>query len=198
MRRSYSAGEMAPELAVLRRPAARASRSTGNAWSICNCSSQLQCAAVTLRDRERRSPGLLWRAGIAVDDVTCRLQDTLVRASANQGSYHPGRGHLRSRESAQVTRIGSDHLACRPILAVVPPCAGECRLVRVTGVLIFVNGRTCVAFVLLPAGPLNHRGGARLRAGWPARGHWRTAATTHQPARRPAASGAMLGITYRD
>src|SRR5438132_13332000 len=34
--------------------------------------------------------------------------------------------------------------------------------------------------------------------GGPARGHWRTAATTHQPARRPAASGAMLGITYRD
>jgi ABC-2 type transport system permease protein len=31
MRRSYSAGEMAPELAVLRRPAARASRSIGNA-----------------------------------------------------------------------------------------------------------------------------------------------------------------------
>jgi len=31
MRRSYSAGEMAPELAVVRRPAARASRSIGNA-----------------------------------------------------------------------------------------------------------------------------------------------------------------------
>src|ERR1700733_672983 len=31
MRRSHSAGEMAPELAVLRRPAARASRSIGNA-----------------------------------------------------------------------------------------------------------------------------------------------------------------------
>jgi hypothetical protein len=31
MRRSYSAGEMAPELAVLRRSAARASRSIGNA-----------------------------------------------------------------------------------------------------------------------------------------------------------------------
>src|SRR5580700_7957168 len=66
----------------------------------------------------------------------------------------------------QVTRIGADHLACRPILAVVPPCAVECRLVRVTGVLIFVNGRTCVAFVLLPAGPLNHSVGARLRTGW--------------------------------
>ena len=32
-----------------------------------------------------------------------------------------------------------------PILTVVPPCAVECRLVRVTGVFIFVNGRTCVA-----------------------------------------------------
>jgi hypothetical protein len=90
-------------------------------------------------------------------------------------------------------------LACRPILAVVPPCAGECRLVRVTGVLIFVNGRACVAFVLLPAGPLNHRGGTRLRPGWACPGgHWRTAATTYQPARRPAASGAMPGITYRN
>ena len=28
------------------------------------------------------------------------------------------------------------------ILAIVPPCAGECRLVRVTGVLIFANSRT--------------------------------------------------------
>jgi hypothetical protein len=37
------------------------------------------------------------------------------------------------------------------ILAVVPPCAGECRLVRVIGVLIFANARTCVASVLLAA-----------------------------------------------
>ncbi len=37
------------------------------------------------------------------------------------------------------------------ILAIVPPCARECRLVRVTGVLIFANARTCVAFVLLAA-----------------------------------------------
>jgi len=70
------------------------------------------------------------------------------RPSAFQGSYHPGSSQFPGKESAQVTRIGADHLACRPILAVVPPCAGECRLVRVTGVLIFVNGRTCVAFVL--------------------------------------------------
>jgi hypothetical protein len=34
------------------------------------------------------------------------------------------------------------------ILAVVPPCAGECRFVRVVPVLIFLSGRTCVGFVL--------------------------------------------------
>ena len=119
------------------------------------------------------------------------------RPSAFQGSYHPGRGHSQSRESAQVTRIGADHLACRSILAVVPPCAGECRLVRVTGVLIFVNGRSCVAFVLLPPGPLNHRRGTRLRTGW-----WACPGVTGElslllvspPSSR---SGAMLGITYR-
>ena len=43
-----------------------------------------------------------------------------------------------------------------PILAIVPPCAGECRLVRVTGVLIFANARTCVASVLLATGPVGH------------------------------------------
>ncbi len=37
-----------------------------------------------------------------------------------------------------------------PILAIVPPCAGECRLVRVTGVLIFTNTRTCVLPVCCP------------------------------------------------
>ncbi len=52
-----------------------------------------------------------------------------------------------------------------PILAIVPQCAGECRLVRVTGVLIFANSRTCVVRVLPAAGPLGHRAGARLRTG---------------------------------
>jgi len=36
----------------------------------------------------------------------------------------------------------------RSILAVVPPCAGECRFVRVIPVLIFPGHRTCVGFVL--------------------------------------------------
>ena len=57
-----------------------------------------------------------------------------------------------------------------PILAIVPPRTGECRLVRVTGVLIFANSRTCVACVLPAAGPLGHRAGARLRTGGLARG----------------------------
>ena len=38
------------------------------------------------------------------------------------------------------------------ILAIVPPCTEECRLVRVIGVLIFANPRTCVALVLLASG----------------------------------------------
>jgi hypothetical protein len=71
------------------------------------------------------------------------------------------KGHSQSRESAQVTRIGADHLACKPILAVVPPCAAECRFVRVTGVLIFTNARTCVAFMLLSVAPISHRASVR-------------------------------------
>jgi hypothetical protein len=53
------------------------------------------------------------------------------------------------------------------ILAIVPPCAGECRLVRVTGVLIFANARTCVAFVLLATGPFNQRADAASGPGGP-------------------------------
>jgi hypothetical protein len=34
------------------------------------------------------------------------------------------------------------------ILAVVPPCAGECRFIRVVGVLDASPPRTCVGFVL--------------------------------------------------
>ena len=57
-----------------------------------------------------------------------------------------------------------------PIVAIVPPCAGECRLIRVTGVLIFANSRTCVACVLPAAGLLGHRADARLLTGGPAQG----------------------------
>jgi hypothetical protein len=80
------------------------------------------------------------------------LQSAVQRqaGASPQGSYHPGSGYFQGRESAQVTRIGADYLACRSILAIVPPCAGECRLVRVTGVLIFENSRTCVALVCAP------------------------------------------------
>jgi hypothetical protein len=55
------------------------------------------------------------------------------------------------------------------ILAIVPPCTEECRLVRVIGVLIFANARTCVASVLLASGPLGHRA-ERFRPGSPASG----------------------------
>jgi hypothetical protein len=49
----------------------------------------------------------------------------------------------------------------------VPPCAGECRLVRITGVLIFSGARTCVAFVLVAVidlRPVYHRKEERIRA----------------------------------
>jgi hypothetical protein len=85
-----------------------------------------------------------------------------------------------------------------PILAIVPPCAGECRLVRVTGVLIFANSRTCVGCVLPTAGPPGHRAGARLRTGGLARARRRAAATTHRPVGRPVAPGAIAGMTLRN
>ena len=84
-----------------------------------------------------------------------------------------------------------------PILAIVPPCAGECRLVRVTGVLIFANSRTCVACVLPAAGPPGHRAGARLRTGGLARGSKTSCRDSHRPAGRPVAPGAIAGMTYR-
>jgi len=42
--------------------------------------------------------------------------------------------------------------ACGSSLAGVPTCAGECRLVRVTGVLASWDDRTCVALVCVPRG----------------------------------------------
>ena len=85
-----------------------------------------------------------------------------------------------------------------PILAIVPPCAGECRLVRVTGVLIFANSRTCVACVLPAAGPPGHRAGARLRTGGLARGSKTSCRDSHRPVGRSVAPGAIAGMTYRD
>jgi hypothetical protein len=37
------------------------------------------------------------------------------------------------------------------MLVVVPPCAGECRFVRVIPVLIFFGARTCGGFVFAPS-----------------------------------------------
>src|ERR1700757_5357476 len=62
---------------------------------------------------------------IAVD-LTCRLQG--------------GRPHRRSsslRYSAQLTRIFAGHWTGTVLAAVVPPCTGQCRLVRVIGVLMY-------------------------------------------------------------
>src|ERR1035441_7051399 len=58
--------------------------------------------------------------------------------------------------------IGPAHPhCCWPVgsvlsLALVPPCTGECRRVRVAGVLICAEPRTCFVPVLLAAGPLGH------------------------------------------
>jgi hypothetical protein len=72
----------------------------------------------------------------------------ITRSGVCQGSYHPGSTHSQGRESSHVTRIDAGQWAYTLILAIVPPCAGECRLVRVIGVLIFANAQTCVASVL--------------------------------------------------
>jgi len=93
--------------------------------------------------------------------------------------------YYQGGQSAQLTRIDAGHWAYMPILAIVPPCAGECRLVRVTGVLIFANARTCVACVLPAAGPLGQRVGARLRTGGPGSGS-KTSCRDYPSASRPS------------
>ncbi len=105
--------------------------------------------------------------------------------------YHGG-------QSAQLTRIGAGHWAYMPILAIVPPCAGECRLVRVAGVLIFANSRTCVACVLPAAGPLGHRAGARLRTGGLAQGSKTSCRDSHRPVGRLVAPDAIAVMTLRN
>ena len=100
--------------------------------------------------------------------------------------------YYQGGESAQLTRIDAGRWARMPILAIVPPCAGECRLVRVNGVLIFANSRTCVACVfpqqacVFPAaGPPGHRAGARLPTGGLARGS-KTNCRDYPSASRPS------------
>jgi hypothetical protein len=53
-------------------------------------------------------------------------------------------------QSAQLERIHPGSWADTTILTPVHRCAGECRFVRVTGVLDASRTRTCVAFVLGP------------------------------------------------
>ena len=59
-------------------------------------------------------------------DVTCRLQDTLVRASAFQEVYHPESTYLEKPPTAQLTRIdAADRLFSVSLtrLTSVPKCA---------------------------------------------------------------------------
>jgi hypothetical protein len=125
-----------------------------------------------------------WRRLSAVQVTGGQGQGRTADLPLFRGPITPGSGHSQSRESAQVTRISADHLAYKPILAVVPPCAAECRLVRVTGVLIFANARTCVAFVLLAAAPISHRASVRTSPGGPSGGR-QTPARTRRPGRLP-------------
>ena len=67
----------------------------------------------------------------------------------------------------------------------MPPYARQCRLVRVTGVLIFARARTCAALVLLAAGPVSHLAGARLRTRRAAAGS-ETSCRDYPPAWRPS------------
>ena len=77
------------------------------------------------------------------------------------GVLSPGSSHLQGKESAQLTRIDEGQWAYMLILAIVPPCTEEYRLVRVIGVLIFANARTCVTSVLVRGGPISHRASGR-------------------------------------
>src|SRR5450755_3730632 len=85
-----------------------------------------------------------------------------------------------------------------PSLAVVPLCTGECRLVRVTGVLIFAEARTCVASVLRAAGPLGHCADALFRIEGPGDtrlGTPRQVAATTPPQSAVLARDAFAGIS---
>ena len=80
------------------------------------------------------------------------------------------------------------------ILAVVPPCAGECRLVRVTGVLIFTNARTCVAPVLLATGPVVRRSPSLPNPAACCHGAQRQAARLRRLVGRPVAPSDIAGM----
>jgi hypothetical protein len=66
-------------------------------------------------------------------------------------------------QSAQLERIHPGSWADTTILTAVPRCAGECRFVRVTGVLDASWTRTCVALVLAAAAPVSRRLHPRTR-----------------------------------
>jgi hypothetical protein len=109
-------------------------------------------------------------------------------AAARHGHLYPvARRPPGCRPPRHVLMIAYDRRAARPLERQFPQdvqlsvsgcrrcgwpghCAGECRLVRVTGVLIFVNGRACVAFVLLATGPFKQRAYAASGPGGPASG----------------------------
>jgi hypothetical protein len=95
-------------------------------------------AWLTYRMQSRFSKTYTLAPAIGLEPITCRL---------TEGLSWPG--------SARPAKVSSPlHLhkclsgAYRVILAVVPPCAGECRFVRVVPVLIFPGGPACVGFVL--------------------------------------------------
>ena len=125
-----------------------------------------------------------------VENVGCKIERALFRGPFNPEPQLPrriiGPAHPHWRWS----------LGNKLILALVPPCTGECRLVRVIGVLIFANARACVAG---RAGPLGHGADARLRTGDPpatlARDSKTSGRDSHQAVGRPVATGTIAGMT---
>jgi hypothetical protein len=139
---------------------------------------------ITLRDRNKRLPSLLrphLDRGRWYDLPVTRRSVMLLAIIFSQITQPSS------------PRIFADHRACMAIAAVVPPCAGSCRFVRVARMLIFPAARACIAVCcdarkttgrVVPAVPaIRARAGALLdvRRRWGAN----TARCQNQGCRRP-------------
>ncbi len=80
--------------------------------------------------RNRRSRAAYLAPAIGLEPITCRLTERLSRAWEHRPCEVHQPRHLHKGLSGAYTGI----------LAVVSPCAGECRFVRVVPVLIFPAG----------------------------------------------------------
>ena len=116
----------------------------------------------SLTEREREQAGYIAAAfRLLVRTVAARLCDVGVPLDQE---WDGDQKVCRSRchrvsidQSAQLERIHPGSWADTTILTSMPRCAGECRFVRVTGVLDASWTRTCVALVLAAAAPVSRR-----------------------------------------